>query len=70
MESNENEDNFQNISFDLKELKLGEKDVQSLEKQNSRIVAEFKGTSLFILFFAIFRVATMYGMSGPYIVLN
>ena len=44
MESNENEDSFQNISVDLNELKLSEKDVQSLEKQNSRIVAEFKGT--------------------------
>ena len=43
MESNENEDSFQNISVDLNELKLSEKDVQSLEKQNSRIVAEFKG---------------------------
>ena len=56
MESNENEDNFQNISFDLKELKLGEKDVQSLEKQNSRIVAEFKGNSLFILFILLYYI--------------
>ena len=69
MGSNKDEDNFQNISVDLTELQLCEKDVQSLEKQNSRIVAEFKGTSLFILFFAIFRVATIYRTSGPYIVL-
>ncbi len=46
-----NEDNFQNVSVDLKELKLGEKDVQSLEKQNSRIVAKFKGNSLFFYLF-------------------
>jgi methyltransferase-like protein 6 len=46
MESNENDDNFQNFSVDLKELKLCEKDVQSLEKQNSRIVAEFKANKL------------------------
>ena len=43
-------DDFQNLTINFEEIKLSENELKLLEKQNSRIVADFKGIKSYYIY--------------------